>query len=172
MNTKVLGLLLLLAVPLAAFAQDEEEVVTASADKTLFIDAVSQSDIYELESSRIAILKAEDPAVKEFAQALIDAHTRSTVELLPLATDLSVSPTSDSSPAQSILVAYLNTLEGAAFDGAYLEQQIGAHEEAVTLFTLSSAGVEDEALEAFLDRTLPVLSEHLGTAQGLLQAAE
>ncbi len=170
MNTKVLGLVLLLALPLAALAQEEE--ITASTTEALFIDAASQNDIYELESSRLAILHAEDPAVKEFAQATIDARTRSTVELLPLASDLSYSPTSDSTPAQSILVAYLGTLEGAQFDSAYLEQQIGALEEAITLFELSSENVTDEALGAYLDETLAVLQEHLTTAQTLVQTAE
>lgn len=172
MNTKVLGLVLLLALPLVAFAQDEEEAVSASAAEELFIDAASQNDIFALEASRLAILRAEDPAVEEFAQTVIDASTRSTVALLPLASDLSYSPTSASSPAQSILVAYLGTLEGAEFDSAYLEGQISALEEAITLFGLSAEGVTDAALSAYLDETSAALQEQLSTAQSLSGVAE
>ncbi len=169
MNKKVL-LILLLALPLVAFAQDEEEV-TASPAEELFIDAASQNGIYTLDTSRVAILGAEDPAVKEYAQSVIEASTRSTVELLPIASDLSYSPTSDSSPAQGILAAHLDTLTGAEFDSAYLEGQISALEDAITLFELSSANVTDEALGAYLDENLAALQEQLSAAEGLAGTA-
>lgn len=170
MNTKVLGLLLALALPLVAFAQDEEEVVASPAEE-LFIDAASQNDIYELDTSRLAILQAEDPAVQEFAQSVIETSTRSTVELLPLASDLSYSPTSTASPAQSILASHLGTLTGAEFDSAYLEGQVSALEEAITLFELASDTLSDEALGAYLDENLAALQEQLSAAQSL-QTAE
>lgn len=171
MKTKILGLVLLLALPLVAFAQDEEEV-TASPAEELFIDAASQNDIYALDASRLAIITAEDPAVQEFAQSLIESSTRSTVELLPLASDLSYSPTSTASPAQSILASHLTSLTGAEFDSSYLEGQISALTEAITLFELSSENVTDEALGAYLDETLAALQEHLSAAEALADTAD
>lgn len=164
MNPRAFGLLALLGVSALGFAQDE---VTASAEETLFIDAASQSDIFELAAARLALAQAESPEVVAFAEEMIDAHTRTTVELLPLADDLGVTPTSDGSPADGILLSELRGLSGAEFDAAYLEQQVRAHEDAVTVFTLAQPTLEDAGLAAFAERTLPVLREHLEEARAL-----
>lgn len=164
MNAKALGLLVVLGVSALGSAQDE---VTASAEEVLFIDAAAQTDIYEIAAARLAVGQAESPEVVAFAEAAIDAHTRTTVELLPLADDLGVTPTSDGSPADGVLLSELRGLTGSEFDAAYLEQQVRTHEGAVTVYTLSQDAVSDPALAAFIERTLPVLQEQLAEARAL-----
>ena len=81
--------------------------------------------------------------------------------------NLGVTPTSDGSPADGILLSELRGLSGAEFDAAYLEQQVRAHEGAITVFTLSQGVLEDPGLAAFAERTLPVLREQLEEARAL-----
>lgn len=69
------------------------------------------------------------------------------------------------------MLNYLATLSGSEFDVAYLQQQIVAHEEAVGLFTIASALVQDQELKAFTTETLPVLQSHLEMAQEDVQDA-
>ncbi len=164
MNAKALGLSAVFGLSALGLAQDE---VTASAEEVLFIDAAAQTDIYEIAAARLAVGLAENPEVAAFAAAMIDAHTRTTVELLPLADDLGVTPTSDGSPADSILLNELRGLSGAEFDAAYVEQQVRTHEGAVTVYTLSQASISDPALAAFIEGTLPVLREQLEEARAL-----
>lgn len=165
MNAKTLGLLTVLGLSVFGFAQDDE--VTASAEEILFIDAASQTDIYEIAAARLAVGQAESPEVVAFAEEMIDAHTRTTVELLPIADALGVTPTPSGSPADGILLNDLRGLSGAEFDAAYLAQQVRTHEGAITAYTLSQGAVQDPALTAFIEGTLPVLQEQLEEARAL-----
>lgn len=165
MNAKTLGLLAVLGLSALGLAQDDE--VTASAEETLFIDAASQADIYDIAAARLAVGSAESAEVVAFAEETISESTRTTVELLPLADDLGVTPISDGSPADGILLGELRGLSGAEFDAAYLEQQVRALEGAITVYTLSQASLEDAGLAAFAERTLSALRAQLEEARAL-----
>ena len=54
----------------------------------------------------------------------------------------------------------LQSVEGEAFDRAYLTAQVAAHDEAVALFDVFSTQGQDSALRAFAAETLPTLQEH------------
>ena len=112
MNAKALGLSAVLGFSALGLAQDDE--VTASAEEVLFIDAAAQTDIFEIAAARLAVGQAESAEVVTFAEAMIDAHTRTTVELLPLADDLGVTPTSDGSPADGLSSTRRSMTSGCA----------------------------------------------------------
>ena len=164
MRAKALGLAALLGISALGAAQDE---VTASAEEVLFIDAASQADLYDIAAARLAVGQAESAEVVAFAEEVISESTRTTVELLPLADALGVTPTADGSPADGILLGELQGLTGTEFDAAYAAQQVRALEGAVTVYTLSGGSVQDAGLAAFAERTLPVLRRQLEEARAL-----
>jgi putative membrane protein len=63
----------------------------------------------------------------------------------------------------------LSTLQGAAFDHAYMAGQVADHEQAVTLFTTAAEDSHDTEVKAFAAKTLPTLQEHLHLARQLTQ---
>lgn len=166
---KVLGVVVVLALALGAFAQEADE--SAQASDPLFVHSAAQGSVYEIGSSRLAVQNAQSQEVQSFAQKLIDDHTKATSQLIAATEGLGIRPTADMTQAQQLKVNYLRTLQGPEFEAAYLEQQVLAHEEAVSLFETASSMVQEQQLQAFIEQTLPVLQEHLQMAQELMQAS-
>ena len=99
---KVLGLVVALMFAFVAFAQEVD---------TLFATAAAQDDIYEITSSELALERAGSEEVRTFAQTMIDAHTATTEQLTPIATELGVTPPTETMAAAQLNIARLETLE-------------------------------------------------------------
>jgi putative membrane protein len=56
---------------------------------------------------------------------------------------------------------------GAAFDKAYIDDQVKAHQDAIALFEKEASGGSDAELKAFAAKQLPGLRGHLKQAQDL-----
>src|SRR4051794_11901361 len=50
--------------------------VSAVLDAKSFVAGATVSNLFEIQSSRLALLKASKPEVKKFAQTMVDEHTR------------------------------------------------------------------------------------------------
>ena len=108
--------------------------------------------------------------MKTLASQLIQDHTAATRQLSALAPQLGLRlPTALSGPKLTELAA-LRTSKGAAFDRAYVNAQVTAHEQAVNLFRAYSKSGGNAQLRAHATRTLPALERHLQAARDLLTA--
>ena len=47
-----------------------------------FIQKVAMSDMYEVQAGKLAAEKGQSDAVKQFSQQMVDAHTKTTDELM------------------------------------------------------------------------------------------
>lgn len=156
---KVLGLAVASTFGLIAFAQETD---------TLFATAAAQGDIYEITSSELALERAASEEVRTFAQDMIADHTATTEQLTPIAGEIGVTPPTKTTAAAQLDIAYLETLEGAAFDTAYMEGQLVSHEAAVAAFEIAFKTAQNEALRAFATENLPIVTEHLQMVQGMM----
>ncbi|WP_274423179.1 DUF4142 domain-containing protein [Chelativorans sp. YIM 93263] len=139
--------------------------VTASTPEE-FVTMAAHSNMFEIESSRIALERAQDPDIRDFAQQMIDDHTTASEELTQAAeadgiTD--IPQTLDERHQQ--LMERLQDASADIFDNRYLQMQITAHEEAIALF--ESFATEEGALGDFAEATLPTLQEHLDMVSDL-----
>ena len=157
---KVFGLVIASMFGLVAFAQETD---------TLFATAAAQGDIYEITSSELALERATSDAIRTFAQDMIADHTATTEQLVPIAEELGVTPPTETTAAFQLDIAYLETLEGAAFDTAYMEGQLVSHQAAVAAFEIGSQTAQNEDLRAFATENLPIIQEHLQMVQGMMQ---
>ena len=124
---------------------------------TLFPVAAAQSDLYEITSSELALERAVSEEVRTYAQTMIGHHTMTTKQLTPIAEELGLTLPTETTAAAKLDVAYLETLEGAAFDTAYMEQQMVSHQAAVAAFEIASKTAQNEALQAFAMENLPII---------------
>ena len=153
----------------------QEDAATANAaDEAAggaqqFVDAAAASDLYEIESGKLASTKASDAGVKSFAQMLVADHTKSSAELKARAGELSPAltpPTTLPADKQAKIDA-LKAASGADFDRLFLSQQVDAHSAALDLLRGYSAGGDAAPLKAFADKTAPVVQAHLDKARSL-----
>ena len=49
--------------------------------RAAYVEMAAASDMFEIQSSQLARSRAQNPAIREFAQMMIDHHTQTTQQL-------------------------------------------------------------------------------------------
>ncbi|MDM9646449.1 DUF4142 domain-containing protein [Rhizobium sp. S163] len=167
------GLAVILASPVLAQSAAEKTGVNSVmgvAPKTEdFVTEAASSDMFEIESSKLAVERSQDSATKSFAQQMITDHTKTSDELKAMVTGGKVKakiPSSMSSAQQSMLDD-LKKLNGEDFAKQYRSEQEDAHEDAVDLFKRYGEEGENSDLKAWAAKTRPALEHHLMMAKDL-----
>lgn len=156
----------------ANVAATENNVGTAPAAETgdqTFANTAAASDAFEIQSSQLAATQASSKAVKSFARRMIDAHTTSTAKLKAAAASASptITPDATLSADQQQKVAQLKPQSGAAFDSAYIDDQIAAHEAALAGLKNYAGTGAVPSLKSFATEMIPIVTAHLNTAKSL-----
>ncbi len=135
-----------------------------------FVQEAATSDLFEVQSSRLALEKG-DAATKAFAQKMVQDHEKTTADLSGLVSSGKVKATlpKTMTTAQKDMLAKLNDLKGEDFGKQYRSDQQEAHEDAVDLFNRYSEGGENAELKAWAAKTLPALEHHLEMAENLIK---
>jgi putative membrane protein len=138
-----------------------------------FIEEAASSGMFEVQIGQLAVAKANDQNVKSFASMLVDQHTAANNELTQIANAKSVEL--PAAPKHSLRrdIEKLGKKKGDEFDRDFVRDVgIKAHEKDIKLFQKASKDVKDADLKAFVDKTLPVLREHLAAAEKLPQSGK
>lgn len=134
-----------------------------------FASQAAASDMFEIESSKLAADQAENAKVKAFAKMLVADHTKSSNELKTIAASLqpplTVAPTL--APDMQSKLDALKAAKGADFDTLYVTQQVAAHQEALNLHKGYAENGEEPQLKTFASKTADVVQKHLTEVQGL-----
>jgi putative membrane protein len=136
-----------------------------------FVTLAAASDMFEIQSSKIALQRSTNPDVKKFAQMMIDAHTKTTATLKGLIagqSDLSP-PTTLPSDMQS-KIDTLGNVSPADFDKTYLQDQIDGHQSVLNVMQRYAKDGDMEPLKQFAANTAPIVQQHLDKAKALLDA--
>ncbi len=133
-----------------------------------FVTEAAQSDMLEIESSKLVSVKA-DAKDKAFADQMIKDHTQTSTELKGLVGGgkmMATLPTAMDKAHQDKLDR-LQKLDGMDFAKAYEDMQLAAHKDAVSLFERYAKSGENADLKDWAGKTLPHLQGHLKMAQDL-----
>ncbi len=173
MNRSVIALgCLLLASPALAQSVGEKTGVNStlgiSPTTADFVKEVAISDMFEIESSKLAQDKGNAPE-KKFASQMVIDHTKTSTELKGLVSSGKVKadlPTDLDSSHQSKLDK-LKGESGKDFSSDFDSDQLSAHKDAVSLFERYAKGGDNADLKNWAGKTLPALRHHLAMAQAL-----
>jgi putative membrane protein len=136
-----------------------------------FVTEAANSDMFEIQSSQLALQKSSDPTTKSFANQMVTDHTKTSADLKSMVDNGTVKanlPTSLDSSHQSMLDK-LNSLSGEDFAKEYNADQVDGHKAAVDLFKRYAKGGDSDALKSWTATTLPTLQHHLDMANNLKQ---
>jgi putative membrane protein len=136
-----------------------------------FVNLAAASDMFEVESSKVALQRSTDAGVKKFAQMMIDAHTKTTATLKGLIKDQNnlSPPTALPSDLQGKLDA-LGSVAPADFDKTYLDDQVDGHQSALNVMQRYAKDGDLEPLKQFAAHTAPTVQQHLDKAKALRDA--
>lgn len=134
-----------------------------------FADTAASSDMFEVETSKLAATNAKSPAIKSFATQMIKAHTKSTDKLKAVGASLTppVTPAPSLALDQQEKLDDLKAKKGADFDKAYAEAQVEGHQAALTALRAYADTGEVPALKQFAADLVPTVTAHLNMAKGL-----
>lgn len=136
-----------------------------------FVKEAAASDMFEIQSSQLALTKG-DPKIKTFAQMMVDDHTKTSTELKSAAGKANAQvPTAMATSQQRMVDNLKDDSNSGDFTRRYLDDQVSAHEDAVSLFERYSKGGDNAELKSWAEKTLPKLREHLKMAQDLQNSA-
>jgi len=130
-----------------------------------FAESVMGSDMFEIESGRLAAEQAVSPDLRRFGEQMVDDHSRMTAHLRAvldrMITGQYVTPPPKLDPRHMEMYNLLEASHGRAFDSVYLRQQLMAHREAVAVLQGYVANGREQPLREFAEYSLPLVRHHL-----------
>ena len=120
------------------------------------------SNLFEIQSSRLALQRSRNPIVRRFAGRMIADHTALAARMnAMLARNGMRPPPPVLDLAHRYLLRQLATMPAPAFDRAYLGQQLNAHVQAVNLLSRYERRGANPVLRSAAANALPVVEQHL-----------
>ncbi len=154
--------------PPTQFGEPASPMTSASeltASDASFLRMAAAGGAAEVELGNLARDKASDPDVKQFAQRMVDDHSRANEELKALAQQKGVLVPSSPDSRSKKEMDRLSKLSGPEFDRAYAKLMLSDHEKDVAEFNKESQNARDPDVKNFAARTLPTLQDHLRMAR-------
>jgi len=133
-----------------------------------YMQMAHSGDMFEVESSRMALQMSRDPAIRSFAQMMINDHTGMMNEMMRMTNSMNMNMAAmPMAPHHAAMLQRLRTASASNFNMMYKREQVMAHQEAHMLHRTYAARGDNAALRAMAARAAPVVARHLQTAQRL-----
>ena len=136
-----------------------------SHDTGAFVSNAAQGDMYEIQAGKIAEQKAKDPEVKAFAKKMVTDHTALSNEMKPLIKAAGQTPPADLDQRRKRLLDNLKAANAGDFDKTYMDQQVAAHDEALTLMQGYAKDGSDAGLKGGAAKAVPKVQMHSDMAK-------
>ncbi|TCT02411.1 DUF4142 domain-containing protein [Aquabacter spiritensis] len=161
---------LLFQIPLLGPAVSMALLPTAAQAQTrsmlsgvTFVETAGISNLFEMESSALALKKSENPQIRAYAERMSRDHAEIMSRLksaaaeaygqIPIPTELDA--------RHEAMIEKLNAAQGTDFDMLYVQLQTQAHHAAVGVYAAYATDGDQSVLKSFAEKTVPVLREHL-----------
>jgi len=142
----------------AALSKSDEKIVMNMA----------QENMAEIEAARLAQTKSQSEQVKNFAKQMVDDHTKALGEVQQLAQARGVTLPTELDRSHKAKADKLAALSGEAFDRTYMAQAgVADHKKNHDMLRRAQSRARDPEVRALAARTLPIVDQHLNSAQQL-----
>lgn len=127
----------------------------------------------DIDNGQEAQTRARDAAVKAFARQMVNDHGASNKQASALAAKLGLTPEDDATSTgiksqQDSVRSALKQLSGAAFDKAYVDNEVSYHETVLNAIDQTLIpNAQNAELKQLLTDTRPIISAHLDHAKQL-----
>ena len=148
-------------------SQATSGMTQASPADRMFLRKAAQGNAAEIAMARLAVKKAESPAVRKFAERLIYDHTMLGKKAGPVLQGAGVTPPSGPSLAQQQEMAALEAVSGNQFDDLFIKDAVADHIQVLAMFCHEAADGQDPQVKAFASMGTPIIHSHLVMAKRL-----
>lgn len=142
---------------------------TTAADShaSEFLTDAIKGDNAEVRVSKLAMDKAGDAKVKDFATMLNTDHSAHLAKLTALAQSMNVPVTNETKPDADALYAKLQGMSGADFDKTFVAAMIANHKKGIDKYQTEAGSSDPAPLTSLAKDTVPTLQKHLKAAEAL-----
>lgn len=123
----------------------------------------ASGNMFEIQSSQLALQASQNPIVRQFAQQMITDHGNLMNQMAPVAASLGLDPAAmPMAPHHQQMVDRLRSAgSGPAFDQAYHQAQLTAHQESLNLHQSYVANGDNPQLRQLAGGAVPIVQQHL-----------
>lgn len=137
------------------------------AADTAFIREAIAGNLLEVRLGDVARDRADEDAVEEFAQEMVEDHGSMQRQWAELARAGGVQVEARLTPVQEATVQRLGSFSGDEFDRAYMTTMIQNHERDVATLQRAQQSARSSQVRELAARGLPAVQEHLAAAREL-----
>lgn len=146
-------------------------VAAASMGEEHVIALLEQTHAADSAIGLLAAQRGTTSEVKEFGRMILREHHALRRDAAAIATQLGIAPQAPRVPPDEPPTAMrdhiLSRESGLAWDRAYLEYAIAAHQSAMENTARALAATRSAEVRQFIDKSVPILQKHLDKARSL-----
>ena len=155
-------------------ASDVGVAPLSGTSATDYVKMAADGDLYEMQSSKLALTKSKDAGIKAFAKQMIADHEQTSKSLMAALKNGDRTITRPGMTLSSENASNIALLKGApkgGFDALYVQQQITSHQKAWALHKGYATDGTDPALKQVASTAVPIVEGHLTHLKTLAPAA-
>ncbi len=145
---------------------NEDKLKGDAEDDAEKLVKIASSSMAEVEHGKLAMQKGSSKTVKDFAQMMVNDHSKANQELMALAASKNITLPSAMGSDHQKHQEELSKLSGKEFDEKYMDIMVKMHKQDVELMEDLAEDAKDPDIKAFAAKTLPTLKMHLDHAEG------
>ena len=154
-------------VPATTYPSTQTQLPTSLSptSDSRFTQTAMSGSATEIALARVAVTKTQSPEVRSFAQQMLDDHRQIATNIDNFALQRGYVVNWSITPEQQATIDRLSAMDGAAFDDAYMQEMVRAHQNTVSMLQAqSNSGTETATLAR---ETLPTVEHHLMMARDI-----
>jgi len=138
-----------------------------SGNDRIFVRKAMQGSLAEIQLGQLTLQKSTNDQVKQFAQHMIDDHTKLNDQMKPVAQQLGVDMPNQISKKDQKIMAKLQALSGPAYDQAYIQDMVKDHKSDLSDFQMEASSGSDPTVKDAAAQSSKLIAQHLQMAQQL-----
>lgn len=140
-----------------------------SPQDRVFLKDVLEGGMAEVQLGQLALQKTNNADVKQFAQRMVDDHTKMGEQIKPVAQQIGVKIPDGPSKKDKQTIAKLQELNGDDFDKAYMKDMVKDHKTDLTDFKTEAESGSNPAVQNVANRGSQIIGQHLQMAEQISQ---
>ena len=131
----------------------------------MFVKNAMEGGLAEVQLAQLTLQKSSNDQVKQFAQKMIDDHTKLNEQMKPVAQQLGVQAPTQISKKDSKTIAKMQSLSGSAYDQAYIQDMVKDHKKDLSDFQLEASSGSDPTVKDAANQGGQMIAQHLQLIQ-------
>lgn len=130
-----------------------------------FVMQAAMGGMMEVQLGKLASQNATSQQVKDFGKLMVKDHSDANMKLKTAVKSMQFTIPSTLDKDHQNKIDKVTKKTGKDFDKEYMDMMVKDHKEDVSDFEQAQRNVTDPSLKSWIDKTLPVLREHLNKAE-------